>query len=80
MGVCRIPTISSGRFRSRNRYEELFLLTVDLLHVHCGSLPIVMIPEVRPTVINWNRVAMTGGCAIDPAAGKFEWPVLDQQQ
>ncbi len=77
MGLRRIPTISSGRSRSRNRYEELFLLTVDLLHVHYGSLPIVMIPEVRPTVINWKRVT---GCAIDPAAGKFEWSVLNQQQ
>lgn len=75
MGLCRIPTISSGRSRSRNRYEELFLLTVDLLHVHYGSLPIVMIPAVRPTVINWNLVT---GCAIDPAAGKFEWSVLKQ--
>jgi len=36
-----------------------------------------MIPAVRPTVINWNRVT---GCAIDPAAGKFEWSVLNQQQ
>jgi hypothetical protein len=69
MGLRRIPTISSGRSRSRNRYEELFRLTVDLLHIHYGSLPIVMIPEVRPTVINWNQVAMTSGCAIDPAAG-----------
>jgi hypothetical protein len=58
----------------------LFLLTVDLLHAHYGSLPIVMIPEIRPTVINWNRVAMIGGCAIDPAAGKFEWSGLNQQQ
>ena len=66
MGLRRIPTISSGRSRSRNRYEELFLLTVDLLHVHYRSLPIVMIPTVRPTVINWNRVT---GCVIDPAAG-----------
>jgi hypothetical protein len=34
-----------------------------------------MIPAVRPTVINWNLVT---GCAIDPAAGKFEWSVLKQ--